>query len=62
MIKGQVQLQAWIDPDLREAVQERAHVERITIKQFVAEALRLRLAQVPSDKAGNEKGEAADER
>ena len=43
MIKGQVQLQVWIDPDLREAVQERAHVERITIKQFVAEALRLRL-------------------
>ena len=52
MVKGQVQLQAWIDPDLREAVQERAHVERITIKQFVAEALRLRLAQVPKSKAG----------
>jgi len=45
MTKGQVQLQVWIDPDLREAVQERAHVERITIKQFVAEALRLRLAK-----------------
>lgn len=45
MIKGQVQLQVWIDPDLREEVREQAHVERITIKQFVAEALRLRLAK-----------------
>jgi len=49
MIKGQVQLQAWIDPDLREEVRERCHMEGVTIKEFVQQALRLRLA--PSDKA-----------
>ena len=43
MIKGQVQLQAWIDPDLREEVREQAHVEGVTIKEFVQQALRLRL-------------------
>ena len=51
MIKGQVQLQAWIDPDLREEVRERCHMEGVTIKEFVQQALRLRLAQAPSDKA-----------
>ena len=51
MIKGQVQLQAWIDPELREEVRERCHVEGVTIKSFVEEALRLRLAQVTGDKA-----------
>jgi hypothetical protein len=61
MIKGQVQLQAWIDPELREEVRERCHVECVTIKEFVQQALRLRLAQVAGDKAGNEKGEPTDD-
>ena len=61
MIKGQVQLQAWIDPDLREEVRKRCYIEGVTIKEFVQQALRLRLAQVPGDKADNEKGEAADD-
>ncbi len=60
MIKGQVQLQAWIDPELREEVRKRCYVEGVTIKEFVQQALRLRLAQVTGDKADNEKGEAAD--
>jgi hypothetical protein len=51
MIKGQVQLQAWIDPDLREEVRERCHVEGVTIKEFVQQALRLRLAQTIGGKA-----------
>ncbi len=51
MIKGQVQLQAWIDPELREEVRKRCHVEGVTIKEFVQQALRLRLAQVTGDKA-----------
>ena len=51
MTKGQVQLQAWIDPDLREEVRERCHMEGVTIKEFVQQALRLRLAQVTGDKA-----------
>ena len=54
MIKGQVQLQAWIDPELREEVRKRCYVEGVTIKQFVAEALRLRLAQaiIPKSVSG----------
>jgi len=51
MIKGQVQLQAWIDPELREEVRKRCYVEGVTIKEFVQQALRLRLAQVTGDKA-----------
>ena len=51
MTKGQVQLQVWIDPDLREEVRERCHMEGVTIKEFVQQALRLRLAQVTGDKA-----------
>lgn len=45
MIKGQVQLQAWIDPELREEVRKRCYVEGVTIKEFVQQALRLRLAK-----------------
>ena len=54
MTKGQVQLQAWIDPDLREEVRERCHVEGVTIKEFVQQALRLRLAQaiIPKSVSG----------
>ena len=47
MLKGQGQLQAWIDPELRGEVRERCYVEGVTIKEFVQQALRLRLAQVP---------------